>query len=113
MANKVCINQNLDSKKKRGKAFSDLSGLAFPFLFQLSQLRFRLLLIKLCGHIWGVVAAVANIILWLSFGLKSRVSPGLMMLWLAALVYVIIVAVVEFGAAFSLALVEQLIRPRK
>lgn len=55
---------------------------------------------KLCGHIWGVVAAVANIILWLSFGLKSRVSPGLMMLWLAALVYVIIVAVVEFGRLF-------------
>jgi hypothetical protein len=54
----------------------------------------------LCGHIWGTIAAVLNIIGWLYFGLKANVSFGLRMLWLFALVYVVIVAVVEFAHLF-------------
>jgi hypothetical protein len=55
---------------------------------------------KLCGHVWGSLAAVLNIIAWLYFGLKSRMASGTMMLWLFALVYVITVAVVEFAYLF-------------
>lgn len=52
------------------------------------------------GHIWGAATAAVNIIVWLYFGLKSRMAPWRMMLWLLALVYVVIVAVVEFAHLF-------------
>jgi hypothetical protein len=61
---------------------------------------------KYCGHIWGSVAAVVNIVAWLYFGIKSHVSFGLRILWLFALVYVVMVAVVEFGRLFHWSIVS-------
>jgi hypothetical protein len=74
--------------------------IGFRVLVYMVEIIVPLVVDKLCGHVWGSVAAVVNIIVWLYFGLKSHVSFGLRMLWLFALVYVVIVAVVEFSHLF-------------
>jgi hypothetical protein len=54
----------------------------------------------LLGHICGSVAAAATVVIWLYFGLKSRMAPGTRMIWLVAFVCVVIVAIVEFAHLF-------------
>jgi hypothetical protein len=51
----------------------------------------------LCGHVWGSVAAMGNIIGWVYFGLKSRMAPASRIIWLVAFAFVVLVAVVEFA----------------
>ena len=55
----------------------------------------------LCGHVWGLLAAIANLVAWLYFGIRSRMAPGTMMLWVLAIVYVVLVAVVQFAKLFG------------
>jgi hypothetical protein len=54
----------------------------------------------LCGHVWGSLAAIGNIIGWLYFGLKSPMAPRTRMIWLVAFVFVVLVAIVEFAHLF-------------
>jgi len=75
--------------------------MGFRVVIYMIEIAIPIFIDALCGHIWGAMAAVLNIIGWLYFGLKAKVSFGLRMLWLFALVYVIIVAVVEFAHLFN------------
>ena len=69
-------------------------------LVYIAEITAPLFIDALCGPIWGSVAAVANVIVWLYFLRKSRMAPGTMILWLFALAYVIVVALVEFAHLF-------------
>ena len=55
----------------------------------------------LCGHVWGSLAAVGNIIGWIYFGLKYRgaLSPSII-IWLIPFAFVVMIAVVEFAHLF-------------
>jgi hypothetical protein len=70
------------------------------FLVYMAEIIVPFVVDALCGHVWGAIAAVVNIIVWLYFGIKSHVSFGLRIMWTVALVYVVIVAVVEFAHLF-------------
>jgi hypothetical protein len=74
--------------------------MGFRVLVYIVEIAVPVFIDALCGHVWGVAAAVVNIFAWLYFGLKSRKAPGTMILWLFALVYVFAVAIVEFAHLF-------------
>jgi hypothetical protein len=54
----------------------------------------------LCGHVWGSLAAVANIVAWIYFGLKFQIAPSTRLLLLIPFALVVLVAVVEFAHLF-------------
>lgn len=87
-------------KKEKWKEQLLFHWMGFRVLVYIVEIAVPVFIDALCGHIWGAAAAVANIIVWLYLGLKSHMAPGTMMLWLFALVYVFVVAVVEFAHLF-------------
>jgi hypothetical protein len=54
----------------------------------------------LCGHIWGSLAAVANIAGWTYYGLRIPVAPSTRLILLVPFAFVVLVAVVEFAHLF-------------
>lgn len=87
-------------KKETWKERLLFHWMGFRVLVYIVEIAIPAIIGGLCGYVWGSVAAVVNIVVWLYFGLKSHVSFGLRMLWLFALVYVVMVAVVEFAHLF-------------
>ena len=91
---------NPQLKKETWKERLRFHWIGFRDLFYFVEIAVPVFIDRLCGHAWGTVAAVVNIIVWLYFGLKSRMTPWRMMLWLFAILYVVIVAVVELAHLF-------------
>lgn len=87
-------------KKETLKERCQFFWMRFRDLVYVIEIAVPIFIDVLCGHTWGTVAAVVNIAIWLYFGIKSRMTPWRMILWLFALVYVITVAVVEFARLF-------------
>jgi hypothetical protein len=56
---------------------------------------------KFCGHVYGLIAAIANIGIWLYFGLRLRMTIGTrIIIWLIPFLFVILVAIVEIAKFF-------------
>lgn len=54
----------------------------------------------LCGHRWGVLMALFNLIAWLYFGLRRPMSAGSRIIWLLACILVLFVGFVECAYFF-------------
>lgn len=54
----------------------------------------------LCGHVWGLLAAVANIFCWIYFGLKFPMARSTRLILLIPFALVVLIAVVEFAHLF-------------
>jgi len=53
------------------------------------------------GHVWGSVAAVANIIVWIYVGIKIKVTVATRVIsWLIPFAFVVLIAVIEFAQLF-------------
>jgi hypothetical protein len=87
-------------KKETLKERLQFFWLGFRFLVYFVEIAVPLFIAALCGHVWGAVAAIVNIIIWLYCGIKSHVSFGIRIMWTVAFVYVVLIAVVEFAHVF-------------
>jgi hypothetical protein len=55
----------------------------------------------LFGHVWGSLAAVANIIGWFYYGMKLKVTISTrIFIWVIPFIFVVLIAVVEFAHLF-------------
>jgi hypothetical protein len=87
-------------KKETWKERLLFHWIGFRVLVYLAEIAVPLLIDALCGHVWGAVASVVNIIIWLYCGIKAHVSFGIRVMWTVAFVYVVLIAVVEFAHVF-------------
>lgn len=56
---------------------------------------------KFCGHVFGLLAAIANIVGWFYFGLRLRMTLSTrVVIWVIPFLFVILVAIVEMAQLF-------------
>ena len=90
-----------DIRKRQVKGFWTLFAISVVLVpALLAEILAPAFIDGLCGHVWGSLAAVANIAAWIYFGLKFPLAPATRLMLLIPFALVVLIAVVEFAHLF-------------
>lgn len=101
LANNMNYSKLSDVRKRQVKGFWTLFAIGIVLVpASLAEILAPAFIDGLCGHVWGSLAAVANIIAWIYLGLKFPLAPATRLMLLVPFALVVLIAIVEFAHLF-------------